>query len=405
MEERGYICLQLKTDGKNIATSENITYKIWVSKYPPPKPSLYEDSYILLYELCFSPMLILTYLDTKIIKPNTKPSIESVKKIFEDETKDNIYRPSITIRTLSEYLYLSDFEKVSKSGYVKFKNSTLWERSSLESNICKYVMVNNKMQYVRIDMNQQPSKYMYRVKVDYDFNSIFNEIKDEDISVSESNGPTKDSALLKLEPKKGQYIVHLDINGNGPGHHLLDLNVFSGALSDSKVNLVTNKKRDMTTLTRIIPYDEIDVAIINELMDIIFYNSENTIAFRKFCYNLLVSFGSCNSVKILNTFTDNEDDMSFISATRIVNELIEYLGAPKRVDVIDYKFESVYDGGESVILVNPDAKVYRGFSITDIYEWKSKHKYQFRYDNSPEMHIMSNTFLFHMLKWIGSYIP
>ena len=93
--------------------------------------------------------------------------------------------------------------------------------------------------------------------------------------------------------------------------------------------------------------------------------------------------------------------MCIISATRLINELTEYLGNEyiEKVDTIDYKFASMYTEKKSVILVNPNANVYRDFSPSSIFEWKSKHQLQFKYDTNSN--IISNTFLFHLIKWIS----
>lgn len=97
--------------------------------------------------------------------------------------------------------------------------------------------------------------------------------------------------------------------------------------------------------------------------------------------------------------------MKISSASRLINELTEYLGEGyiERVDTIDYKFESMYTEKKSVILINPNANVYRSFSTSSIFEWKSKYQHQFKYDNAP--HIISNTFLFHFIKWIANFTP
>ncbi len=399
MEERGYICLQIKNEFSN-----KITYKICVQDKYPKKWSTRDANiddiqYIEMSELCFSPSKIKFQLETELNLLKDNLTIDKIRNAFIQLTKDNIYRKSITIKTLSEYLYLSNFEQVSKEGYVKFKNSSVWEKSSLNAKgidgLCSYVMANRHMQYIRTDeFHPNGFQYIYRIKVDYDFDSIFKEIPDDV------------SPVLKVEDDKIEgYIFYLDIDGNGPGHHFLKLDGLSPVEHDSK--LLTRKRRDVTKLTPIIPFDEIDVNVIDELMDIIFLTETIKKDFQRFCYRYIVgeqrslNGQSPSTLKALNTFTDNEDDMSIISATRLINELTEYLGNEyiEKVDTIDYKFASMYTEKKSVILVNPNANVYRDFSPSSIFEWKSKHQLQFKYDTNSN--IISNTFLFHLIKWIS----
>ena len=436
MEERGYVCLQIKNE-----LSSKVTYKICVQSKYPKKWSIQDANiddiqYVEMSELCFSPTKIKYNLETELNLLKDNLTIGKIIGLFIQATEDHIYRPTITIKTLPEYLHLSKFEQVSKKGYVKFKNSSVWEKSNFNADLCTHVLANRKMEYIRTDeFHPKSFQYLYRVKVEYDFDSIFKEIPDD---------------VLVEQTSEGQEIYplfYLDIGDNGPGYHFLKLGGLSPVEHDSK--MVTNKKRDITKLTPIIPFDEIDVNVIDELMDIIFLTEKIKTDFQRFCYQLmpktlntkgvgeqssLNASASVSSIlnerspsmpkalntsasmpkalntsasmpKALNTFTDNEDDMSIISATRLINELTEYLGKEyiEKVDTIDYRFESIYKEKKSVILVNPSADVYRSFSASSLFEWKSKHHQQFRYDNTT--HIISNTFLFHLIKWICSYKP
>jgi hypothetical protein len=364
--------------------------------------------------LCFNPTVVISELKEELKELEISDTIyslediNSIREIFIKKTNQYIFKPTLQIETLSEFLKVSKFKDVSRQGYVKFKHSTLWQKKDLKTviknkaNIYTYVMANNKMEYITPDSELVTNHFMYRVALEYNFDKILQDIF------------TKDYLYKKFKErklKKTEHILLMSIDGKPAGYQLLDLT--KGELIDpgyetlDRSSLSAAKAQNNITKIIAINSSKINIIAIDELMAIIFREPH---IFKTFCYNIFINIRT--DVNTSNIFIDNSfictqfgTNMSGV-AVLIINSLIEYLGDMfvDSIDMVEFQFQPTKSRKNMIMIDRTRDDIYNTNTDVALENWKLKYSTLFRYDDNflKSSILKSNTFLFYFLLSLNS---